>query len=283
MAAKRGNFSQDGTCATRAGGDPLLGELVASPPHYPLLDASPAHGAADPAFCLATDQLGNPRPHCDIGAIESARDPNYTPAPEAGLPGDCTLADQIIAANTDEPAGACPAGRGADAITLRQNIKLREPLPPINGDLTINGSGHSIDGDNRFPIFNIEGGAVVFKNLTLINGNNPDGYGGAITTRNHVDFTSHKVTYRNNKARWGGAIASRDLSILRIYESGFYDNVATHRGGAIYSDGRCTRVDGNTFRRNGAAFTRWLGSARMHLDGDSMTCGGREFNYFSET
>ena len=283
IAEKRGNFSQDGTCAKRAGGDPLLGDLVESPAHYPLSEASPAHGAGDPAFCLATDQIGNPRPHCDIGAIESARDPNYRPAPAAGLPTDCTLAAQIIAANTDAPAGSCPAGDGADTIILRQSATLREPLPPINGDLTINGDGHTIDGDNRFPIFNIEGGTVVFKNLTLQNGSNPKGYGGAITTRNYVDFTSDRVTFRNNQARWGGAIANRDLSILRIYDSGFYDNAATHRGGAIYGDGRCIRVDGNTFRRNKAPLTKFIGGEQTHLDGRLIPCGGREYNYFSDT
>ena len=69
-----GNFSQDGSCAPRPGGDPLLGELTGAPGYFPLLDGSPAVDAADSELCLETDQSGNARPlggGCDIGAFES--------------------------------------------------------------------------------------------------------------------------------------------------------------------------------------------------------------------
>ena len=286
----RGNFSQDGTCATGSGGDPLLADLVAPPAHYPLSDASPAHGAGDPAFCLATDQLGNPRPHCDIGAIETARDPNYRHTARAGLPVGCTLADQIIAANTDAPTGSCPAGDGADTITLRQNITLRDPLPPINGDLTINGNGHTIDGDNRFRIFDIERGAVTFKNLNLYNGSNsrehPEGNGGAITLRNSARLTVVNVGFRNNRARYGGAIAALDISILNVFESRFFANHAEVKGGAVWRSGSCTDIDNNSFRRNTAGSptrTFSVTDTTVHVDGRSSLCSGREFNYFSDT
>ena len=285
-----GNFSQDGSCSTRAGGEPLLAELIESPAHYPLLDSSPAHGAGDPAFCPPTDQLGNPRPHCDIGAIESARDPNYALAAQAGVPAGCTLADQIIAANTDEPVGSCPAGDGADTITLGQSITLREPQPPIKGDLTINGNGHTIDGDNRFPIFDIERGAVTIKNLNLYNGNNsseqPEGFGGAITLRNSARLTVVNVGFRNNSARYGGAIAALDISILKVFESRFFANRAAVKGGAVWGSGSCTDINNNSFRRNTAGMpTRTFSGTEttMHVDGRSSLCSGREFNYFSDT
>ena len=280
----RGNFSQDGSCATRPGGDPMLADMLDPPAHYPLVDASPAHGAGRfSPFCLPADQLGNPRPHCDIGAIETARDPNYTAAAQAGLPAGCALADQIIAANTDEPAGSCPAGEGADTITLRQNITLREPLPPIQSDLTINGNGHTINGANRFPIFNIESGRVAVKHLTLIQGSNPDGYGGAITLRNEAKLTASNVTFRYNRARSGGAIASLDNSYLLVYDSGFYDNAAASLGGAIWSNGRYGCVDDNTFRRNTGIVTNsraW--DTEAHIHGPFSQCG-TVFNSFSDT
>ena len=78
------------------------GSWSALQPYHPLGDASPAHGAADPAFCMPADFFGKPRTHCDIGATESDR---------AGAFGcwrndsicrqECAIADQIIAANTD--------------------------------------------------------------------------------------------------------------------------------------------------------------------------------------
>ena len=279
FAQNSGNFSEDGTCAAQAGGDPLLANPVETPRlHYPLLDSSPAHGIADQAFCFRTDQLGNPRTHCDIGAIESARDPNHVAVPAASLPDDCTLADQINAANTDEPAGACPAGYGADVIRLRRDVTLSEPLPSINSDIAFDGNGHTISGDNRFPLFDIESGNVVFKRITLANGRNlgehADGYGGAITLRNSADLILYNVTFRNNKARMGGAVASIDVSHLFVFESRFLDNEASGKGGALWRDGDCGYIFDIVFRRNRAG--ELPGTINddyfTHMDGGASTC-----------
>ncbi|MDE2854674.1 MAG: hypothetical protein OXN88_10925 [Chloroflexota bacterium] len=286
LAESRGNFSQDGTCEVRAGGDPRLQAMVESPAHFPLREDSPAHGAAYPSACLETDQLGNPRAHCDIGAIESERDPNNA-AVEEEMPDDCTLADQIIATNTDMPSGACPAGNGVDMILLRQNITLTEPLPPINGDLTIIGNGHTISGDNRFRIFDIEGGTVTIKHMTLTNGSSPGGYGGAIVVRNFADFRVSDVEFRVNTAKWGGAIAAIGTSILRVYNNAFLDNAATLFGGAIWADARCMHVDKNVFRRNTAARLSRPYDPDMdqdwHIDGITSGCGGWWSNKFYDT
>ena len=217
----RGNLSQDGTCVTGIIGDPLLVEAPGAARHYPLQDASPAHAAADPAFCLPTDQQGNPRTHCDIGAIESERAVAAQPPPAAVIPADCTLADQIIAANTDAPAGACPAGKGADLITLRSDIMLSEPLPTIKSDLTIRGNGYTINADNRFRIFDIENGVVNIKEMTLVNGSRPGDYGGAILARGEADVVVARVTFWNNRAGWGAGIASRDNARLNVPYSKF--------------------------------------------------------------
>lgn len=274
----RGNFSQDGTCAEEAGGDPALAVLVGAPAHHPLLDSSPAHRAADPAFCPPADQLGNPRTHCDAGAIESERDPNYVARPKPSLPDDCTLADQIRAANTDEPAGACPAGDGADVIALRQDIRLDAPLPAISSDITITGAGHSISGEGRFRIFDIESGNVAIKQITLADGRNPgerpDGYGGAITLRNRAELLVLNATFRNNQARMGGAIASIDSSSLYVFESSFLDNVASGKGGAIWRDGLCGRIFDINFRRNtaGELAGTELDDLLTHIDGGASRC-----------
>ena len=239
----RGNLSQDGTCSTEIVADPLLAEATGASRHYPLKDASPAHAAADPAFCLPTDQLGNPRPFCDIGAIESERTIVAQPPPATVIPADCTLADQIIAANTDAPAGSCPAGDGADLITLRSDIKLSEPLPTIKSDLTIRGDGHTIDADNRFRIFDIEHGEVNIKDMSLINGSRPGEYGGAILAREDADVVVARVTFRNNRAGWGAGIASKDDARLNVAESRFYDNAAEQKGGAIwFSSSECYKM-----------------------------------------
>ncbi len=288
LAESRGNFSQDGTCSQAEGGDPMLGELAGWPAHYPLLDASPAHGTADPAFCLPTDQLGNARTHCDIGAIESARDPNYSAVPKVGLPPDCTLQNQIIAANKDEPAGGCPAGEGADLIVLRKDITLSQSLPVIASDITINGNGHTISGSSSTPIFAIESGAVVIKNLSLRNGSNMAGYGGAITLRNSGTLTVANVTFRNNSARYGGAIAAIDSSALSVFESIFLNNTAELSGGAVWNDGACGNIDNNEFRGNSAgapARSEPVSEVRTveHLDGHARVCASFMANTFYDS
>ena len=242
-----------------------------------------------PAFCLPTDQLGNPRTHCDMGAIETARDPNYTAAPETVIPHDCTLVDQIIAANTDEPTGSCPAGDGADTIALRRSITLTEVLPTITGDITIDGKGYTIDGNNRVPIFAIDSGAVVIKNMTLINGNNPKGKGGAIKLRQNAELTVANVNFRNNRARYGGAIASMDSADLKVYDSMFLDNVAEEQlGGAVWNDGACGHLDNNQFRRSRAG-SEWRSQTdselktEIHLDGAARQCAPTMTNTYSDS
>ena len=234
LTENRGNLSQDGTCSTAIVGDPLLADMSGAIPHYPLLGASPAHGAADKAFCLPIDQAGVPRTSCDIGAVESERIGDAQPPPPRVIPPDRTLADQIIAANTDSPAGACPAGNGADLITLRQNIKLSQALPTITSDLTIRGNGHSIDGDGRFRIFDIEHGAVDIKDMTLINGSSPGDFGGALLARGDADVVVAHVTFRNNRAAWGGGAAAIEKSRLRAPYNSFFDNAAEEKGGGLW-------------------------------------------------
>ena len=168
------------------------------------------------------------------------------------IPADCTLADQIVAANTDAPAGACPAGQGADIIMLRGDIRLSEALPTISSDLTILGNGYTIDGDNRYRFFDVEGGEVNIKNMTLINGSSPGEHGGAIRARGDADVVVAKVTFRNNSAGWGGGIASKDSARLNVPYSSFFDNVAEEKGGAIwFNSSECYEIanpmlDGNS-------------------------------------
>ena len=278
LAQSRGNFSEDGRCAAEIGGDPMLADLVGSPAHHPLLDSSRAHGRADKAFCTATDQLGNPRSHCDIGAIESVRDPNIEAAPIFILPDDCTLADQIHAANRDEPVGGCPVGNGADVIRLGQNITLSEPLPAISSDITIDGYGHLISGDRRFLIFDIESGDVVLKHITLADGRNegapPDGYGGAVTLRGGAKLLVMDASFRRNKARMGGGVASIGGSDIYLYESSFFDNEASSKGGALWRSGRCGFFSDITFRRNKAGELPGgiMDDYLTHIDGSASTC-----------
>ena len=142
-----GNLIEDWSCNAEYGGDPMLDRVEAPSPYFVPRDDSPAINAAYPLFCLERDQIGTARPYgaaCEIGAIESTS----AGATKAGpLVGVCTLRDRILAANTIQAIGYCPARGNHDIITIAEDITLRLPLPAITGTITIEGGGHIISGD----------------------------------------------------------------------------------------------------------------------------------------
>ena len=77
----------------------------------------------------------------------------------------CRLRNAIIAANTDAPSGACPAGNGADTIAfqgLSGTISLSSDLPAIGSDVTISGPGAAllaVSGQDAHRVFLVEGTA----------------------------------------------------------------------------------------------------------------------------
>ena len=157
----------------------------------------------------------------------------------------CTLADAIIAANSDQVEGDCPAGRGADTITLSQDITLDSWLPKITSDITIEGEGYTISGGNRYRIFYNDGGALTINNLTMTKGRVEDELiigivsGGAIYNwKGTLSITNS--AFIDNAADWGGAIAN--WGTLNISGSAFIDNAADSFGGAIYNWGELSIV-----------------------------------------
>ena len=252
LAENVGNFIKDGSCATAAGGDPLLGAMTGAPAHFPLLDFSPAVDSADERFCAATDQLGTPRPQgaaCDIGAIEST---TALPAPAPIVPPPaCSLARQITAANTDAPAGGCPAGSGHDIIRLSEDLDLDAPLPQITSEITIEGNGHTISGSRKFRIFDVDGGVLAIKDAQLTKGSAT--YGGAIRLRNGAKVKVEEVTFTANDADWGGAIATDGANVgLAISSSSFSGNTARKDAGAIFIDGGAVSIANSSFHGNSA-------------------------------
>ena len=251
-----GNLSQDGTCADRPSDAPLLGDLTGSPAYYPLRDRSPAVDYADPAFCLETDQIGTPRPQgggCDIGAIEARGALAAEPTPVPPLV--CSLAEQIVAANRDRPAGGCPAGSGFDVIALEKDITLFEALPAITSQIVIEGNGHSISGDRKFRIFDVDGGILTVKNLTMMDGRGGGGNGGAIRLQNEGRASVYDSSFIDNSASSGGAvyIAGRynaDRSWLTVRNSSFVRNSGSS-GGAISAWTSTVSISNSSFVGNG--------------------------------
>ena len=135
----------------------------------------------------------------------------------------CSLADAIQAAQSDSEVGGCPAGEGADTIHLTGDVTLAAELPQIASDITIEGGGYSISGDNSFRIFHVADGALAINDLTLTDGS----------------------------AERGGAI--KNEGVVKISDSSFSNNAAEYSGGAIFSDGMLSIID-SRFDNNQAKF-----------------------------
>ena len=195
------------------------------------------------------------------------------------LSSSCSLADAIIAANHDRAEGNCPAGRGADTIILSQDITLRDELPAITSDITIEGNGYTISGNNRYRIFYNDGGALTINNLTMTKGyvegdiiRNEDGaykattdqpFGGAIVNWKGTVTISGSIFSDNLAEYYGGAIYNRGR--VSISDSSFSDNLADDEGGAIYNRDGTLSISDSTFRGNsadswsGAIYNGWYG------------------------
>ncbi len=252
-----GNLSPDGTCADRPSDDPLLGDITGSPASYPLRDRSPAIDYADANYCLETDQLGTPRPQggaCDIGAIEAMGAIAAEPTPVPPLV--CSLAFQIVAANRDRPASGCPAGSGVDTIVLDKDITLFEPLPAIASQIVIEGNGHSISGDGKFRIFDVDGGILTVKNLTMRKGYSHTDNGGAIRLQNGGRATVSASRFISNIASTGGAVfidfVGTDRSSLTVNNSSFAGNRSRGNGSAIFAGGGSVTISYSSFVDNSA-------------------------------
>ena len=212
-------------------------------------------------------------------------------AADIRLSSRCTLADAIIAANSDRAEGNCPAGRGADTIILSQDITLRAELPAITSKITIEGNSYTISGNNRYRIFYNDGGALTINNLTMINGyvegdliTNADDtlkattaqpFGGAIVNWEGMVTVSNS-NFSGNSAEFGGAIINWEE--LSISDSSFSDNSAEY-GGVIFNEGELS-VSDSDFSRNSAEYSgairNWeeLSISDSTFSGNSAEYGG---------
>ena len=294
LASNIANFISDGSCSAPRSGDALLGELTGSPSHHPPLNGSPTLDSADQRFCPDTDQLGTPRPQggaCDLGAIES-KTALPEPAPVVPPP-PCLLALQIIAANTDAPAGGCPAGSGHDVITLTEDIDLAAALPSITSEITIEGNGYTISGSEKFRIFDVYGGKLTISDVTLRDGNATQG--GAIRLINGTQVKASNVTFSGNVANYGGAIATESSNVrLDVSDSSFIGNEADIGAGAVLTDGGTVNITGSAFVDNRTAKKGQYGGAietrSGHVDISNSTFsdnlagkGGAIYSYGAHT
>ncbi|HEY9848357.1 MAG TPA: DUF4347 domain-containing protein, partial [Leptolyngbyaceae cyanobacterium] len=180
-----------------------------------------------------------------------------------------TLREAIIAANNDTTTDLGETGSGADTIVLSAGNTYNldaaltaendfnwgnTGLPVITSNITINGNGAKITGDNNdFRIFRVNtGGNLTLNDLTLTNARvQAGGYGGdaGALLNTNGSVTISNSTFTNNQARDDGGAILNFQGTITIENSTFSNNIASGapnpNGGAIENDGG--NVAGSTF------------------------------------
>jgi predicted outer membrane repeat protein len=200
----------------------------------------------------------------------------------------------IVAANTDAPAGTCPAGRGADTIVLAAGsthalataYESGTGLPSITSDITIAGNGATVSratGAPDFRLFRIAAdGVLTLRDLRIRAGSATD-RGGAILVAGGR-LTIHNAAVEDSIAPNGGAIAAVD-GTLALSLATIRNNTAVYGGGiyaergsleltdVVMSTNRATHPAATTF--GGAIYTSSaLTVTRGVITANSATDGG---------
>ena len=128
----------------------------------------------------------------------------------------------------------------------------------INGiqidGVTINGNGHTIDGNLQARIFTQFSGHVVLNNITFINGyaQGKSNGGAYLLQSGSGNLTVNNCVFENNFAgQHGGAIGvslNDHDNPIEIYDSTFIGNSARFNGGAVYASK--LEVDNSYFEEN---------------------------------
>ena len=191
----------------------------------------------------------------------------------------CSLSDALRAANADRERRECPAGDGADVITLTADITLTGELPRIISDITIDGAGFTISGDDEFRIFYVDmGGSLTLQNIHLTEG------------RAHNDVSFISAWGSTDYSESGGAIIVNRGSRLELVNSRFTDNTATDFGGVLDSwDSEVIVIDsefsGNRAEDGGAIASALsvVTISNSSFDGNRVRDDGGALQVFSST
>jgi CSLREA domain-containing protein len=192
---------------------------------------------------------------------------------ELNSDGDCSLREAVVAANTNAPVDACPAGTpGHDLIELTSGATYTLTIAgagedaAATGDLDIlepltilvSGEPAVIDGGGLDRIFDVgpDVAHVSFWLLELRNGDAGSEDGGAIRFQDSCgssgnDFVIGGVIADNRAASGGGVSigACRDVEVSGVSLVG---NAAADVGGAILMAGEIAIVQNSTLSGNAA-------------------------------
>ena len=186
--------------------------------------------------------------------------------------GNCTLREAIRAANANAAVDACPAGSGADTITLAVG-RYALSVGPVgdqvaaSGDLDItdpagltiagNPDGSTVDGGGIDRVFDVRGPATAsFDRLTITGGANAVAGGGIETIGGAVSTVTRSTITGNSSGIGGGLDVVGDSSTLAVIDTTVAGNIAPGamgEGGGINAEtGAVLNVTSSTISGNTA-------------------------------
>jgi len=183
----------------------------------------------------------------------------------------CSLTDAINAANNDADEAGCQ-GSGTyddDTIMLAVDVSLTTTLPEITSTVTINGLGHTIDGNNDVAVgtvMRITGGGNLTLNNTTVTGGITDlnileekRRGGGIyvdsskvTLNNSVVSGNSGVPFNRGYYGWlmGGGFFAKSSTV--VLNSSIVTENSAHEGGGFYVDSSTVTLNNSTVSKNWA-------------------------------
>ncbi|MDN5924739.1 MAG: hypothetical protein L0H70_07045 [Xanthomonadales bacterium] len=164
---------------------------------------------------------------------------------DAGSGATCTLRQAIESANSDAVVGGCLAGSGADSIDFDGSLTsatmiLASGQLEVDGILTINGSGQTIDANGGSRVLFVDSSAkLTASSLTLTRGT-PNSSGGGIyvhgdsNTFGSLSLSSVVVTGNTAVASSGGGIFLGAYAPMTMVSSTISGNSSSNSGAGIY-------------------------------------------------
>jgi len=217
--------------------------------------------------------------------------------------GGCTLVNAITAANTNGVAGGCPAGFGADTITLpagstqtltsvNNSFYGSNGLPAVTSAIVIDGNGSLIRREPTAPAFRIlavgSNGNLTLQETTVTGGLISTFRGGGILNFATLTLTNSTVSGNSTALDGGGVSNVGSLGSLTLTNSTVSSNDADRDGGGLENSGSLT-IANSTVSRNSSRFgggvlnKGTLTLANTLITGNSASLVGSEvYNYTSE-
>ncbi len=227
-----------------------------------------------------------------------------TTNPAVAVDGQCSLIEAIVNGNADAQTHAdCEAGSGADVIELASsatyelnqvNVTFNGPngLPIVGSAITIEGHGSTIRravGAPDFRFFLVEAtGNLTFHDVTLTNGSNAGGVGGAMFNLGGTVVFSQSTVTGNTASGAGGIYNNSGTMTITDSEVSFNTGTAgvggivntASTGDAVMTIKRSLIRDNEAIDSSAGGFYStsdgtWL--AELHISGSEITGNIAEF------